>query len=143
MKFFSSFGLVVVLCALAIARGAETPPLLLISLDGFRWDYCDLHPAETPHLRALRRAGTIARALIPVYPTNTFPNHYSIVIGLYPSHHGIVNNNFFDPALGEFFRFNRTASATKSAAKPASPPQRSSPHGPRPRRSMVVACGRS
>src|SRR5882724_11296105 len=68
------------------------PPLLLISMDGFRWDYCALHPDESPHLRQLMREGVSARALIPVYPTNTFPNHYSIVTGLYPSHHGIINN---------------------------------------------------
>ncbi len=114
MKFLPLFRVVIVLFALTSARGAETPPLLLISLDGFRWDYCDLHPDETPHLRALMRAGTTARALIPVYPTNTFPNHYSIVTGLYPSHHGIVNNDFFDSTLGEFFRYNRTASASKT-----------------------------
>jgi predicted AlkP superfamily pyrophosphatase or phosphodiesterase len=113
MKTFLSFRVLIVVFVFAIARGAETPPLLLISLDGFRWDYCDLHPNETPNLHALMLAGTTARALIPVYPTNTFPNHYTIVTGLYPSHHGIVNNDFFDPAMGEFFRYNRTASAAK------------------------------
>jgi len=78
-------------------------------MDGFRWDYCELHPAETPHLRTLIREGTTARALIPVYPTNTFPNHYSIVTGLYPAHHGMINNDHFDPALGEFFNYKNPA----------------------------------
>jgi predicted AlkP superfamily pyrophosphatase or phosphodiesterase len=87
-----------------------TPPLLLISMDAFRWDYCDLHPAETPHLHQLRREGVSARALIPVYPSNTFPNHYSIVTGLYPAHHGIINNHMFDPALGKYFHYNQPAS---------------------------------
>lgn len=114
MKTFSPLRLLIVLIALASARGAETPPLLLISMDGFRWDYTALYPAETPNLRALIASGTTARALIPVYPTNTFPNHYSIVTGLYPSHHGIVNNDFFDPGAGEFFRYNRTASVQKT-----------------------------
>ncbi|MSU51795.1 MAG: alkaline phosphatase family protein [Opitutaceae bacterium] len=93
-------------CALFNAP-ASIPPLLLISLDGFRWDYCALHPDETPHLRRLMREGVSARALIPAYPTNTFPNHYSIVTGLYPSHHGIINNHLYDPRLGEFFHYNR------------------------------------
>ena len=86
------------------------PPLLLISMDGFRWDYCALHPAETPHLQQLMREGSSARALIPVYPSNTFPNHYSIVTGLYPAHHGIVNNEMFDPGSRAFFHYNRPAS---------------------------------
>ena len=91
------------------ARAADTPPLILISMDGFRWDYCDLYPAETPQLRALIREGTTARALIPVYPTNTFPNHYSIVTGLYPARHGMINNDHYDPVLGEFFNYKNAA----------------------------------
>lgn len=104
--------LFIVLAGGALLRSAETvPPLLLISMDGFRWDYCALHPAETPHLRQLMREGVSARALIPVYPSNTFPNHYSIATGLYPSHHGIINNHFYDPALGTFFHYNHPAMA--------------------------------
>lgn len=95
-------------------RAAETPPLVLISLDAFRWDYCALYPAETPRLRRLIREGVTARALIPVFPTNTFPNHYSIVTGLYPAHHGIINNVFFDSALGAVFRYTQAASARDS-----------------------------
>ena len=105
MKF--RFAIVLLLVALSHAAGrAEPSPLIVISLDGFRWDYCDLYPNEAPTLRALRRDGVSARGLIPVFPSNTFPNHYSIVTGLYPAHHGIVNNDFFDPALGAVFHFN-------------------------------------
>ncbi len=85
----------------------ETPPLLLISIDGFRWDYCELHPAETPRLRQLKQEGASARGLIPVFPSNTFANHYSIVTGLYPSHHGIINNYFYDPVLQAAFHYNQ------------------------------------
>jgi predicted AlkP superfamily pyrophosphatase or phosphodiesterase len=87
------------------------PPLILISLDGFRWDYCELHPDESPTFRRLKREGVAARGLVPVFPSNTFPNHYTIVTGLYPARHGIVNNDFFDPALGEYFHFNQPTSA--------------------------------
>lgn len=97
-------------CASQTGPRDTPPPLILISMDGFRWDYMQLHPAETPHLRALARTGISAKGLIPVFPSNTFPNHYSIATGLYPSHHGIVNNTMFDPALGEYFRYNSPAS---------------------------------
>jgi predicted AlkP superfamily pyrophosphatase or phosphodiesterase len=96
------------------AAGTEPAPLLLISMDGFRWDYCALHPAESPHLRQLAREGVSARELIPVYPSNTFPNHYSIVTGLYPAHHGIVNNDMFDPRFGEFFHYSVEGAAANS-----------------------------
>lgn len=97
----------------ALTRG-DTPPLILLSLDAFRWDYCALHPAETPRLRALARDGSSARALLPIFPSNTFPNHYSVVTGLYPAHHGIINNLTFDPTLGTFFRYNTSASSRDS-----------------------------
>jgi predicted AlkP superfamily pyrophosphatase or phosphodiesterase len=92
----------------------ETPPLLLVSMDGFRWDYGALHPAETPHLRQYAAEGISARELIPVYPSNTFPNHYAIVTGLYPAHHGIINNEMFDPKLGEYFHYTLPADVGNS-----------------------------
>jgi len=100
--------------AAASNQGSAPTPLLLISLDAFRWDYCERYPEQTPHLRQLAREGVSVRQLVPVYPSNTFPNHYTIVTGLYPSHHGIVNNEFFDARLGEYFRYNVPASAQKS-----------------------------
>jgi predicted AlkP superfamily pyrophosphatase or phosphodiesterase len=99
---------------LRAATGGDTPALLLISMDGFRWDYCARHPAESPHIRELASEGISARELIPVYPSNTFPNHYAIVTGLYPAHHGIVNNDMFDPALGAFFHYTLPAASGDS-----------------------------
>ena len=92
------FALLAMLTAVGRAATADAP-LILISLDGFRWDYLEKYPAESPTLRALKRDGVTARGLIPVFPSNTFPNHYSIATGLLPAHHGIVNNIFFDPAV--------------------------------------------
>jgi predicted AlkP superfamily pyrophosphatase or phosphodiesterase len=107
--------LLALLFSVVLAQGAASnsarPPLILISIDGFRWDYCELHPAETPNLRRLKQEGVSARGLIPVFPSNTFPNHYTIVTGLYPAHHGIVNNRMFDPLRGEFFIYNTPKSA--------------------------------
>jgi predicted AlkP superfamily pyrophosphatase or phosphodiesterase len=92
---------------LAATSGAATAsaPLLLVSLDGFRWDYCERYAAEATTLRTLRREGVAARGLIPVFPSNTFPNHYTLVTGLYPARHGIINNDFFDPERGMFFHY--------------------------------------
>lgn len=102
--------------ALALSARAAPPasPLILISLDGFRWDYCEKYPAETATLRQLQRDGVSSRGLIPVFPSNTFPNHYTIVTGLYPARHGIVNNVFFEPASGLIFRYNQPASVRDS-----------------------------
>jgi predicted AlkP superfamily pyrophosphatase or phosphodiesterase len=100
------------LLTITAVRGAS--PLILISLDGFRWDYPELYAAETPTLGELKRHGTAARGLIPVFPSNTFPNHYTLVTGMYPSRHGILNNDFFDSDAGRFFRSNQPALARES-----------------------------
>jgi alkaline phosphatase D len=70
--------------------------LVLVSLDGFRWDYAKRDNAT--HLLAIGKAGVWApEGMYPSYPSLTFPNHYTLVTGLYPEHHGIVANNFLDP----------------------------------------------
>jgi alkaline phosphatase D len=83
------------------AQHNEKPYVVLVSLDGFRWDYNKYF--DTPNLDALASKGVKAKSMRPSYPTKTFPNHYSIVTGLYPDHHGIVNNSFYDPKLKAVF----------------------------------------
>jgi predicted AlkP superfamily pyrophosphatase or phosphodiesterase len=84
------------------------PTIMLISLDGFRWDYPE--KADTPNLDRLARSGVRAEGLIPVFPTKTFPSHYSIVTGLYAESHGIVGNNMYDAGLDSKFSLsNREA----------------------------------
>src|SRR4030095_1928723 len=63
----------------------QKPYVILISIDGFRYDSPEKHGAK--NLRALAKQGVRAEAMIPSYPSLTFPNHYTIVTGLYPSHH--------------------------------------------------------
>ncbi|MGH9598486.1 MAG: ectonucleotide pyrophosphatase/phosphodiesterase [Terracidiphilus sp.] len=73
--------------------------VVLVSLDGFRWDYAARDGAT--HLLALAKEGAWApEGMLPSYPSLTFPNHLAIVTGLYPEHNGIVANGFFDPARG-------------------------------------------
>jgi predicted AlkP superfamily pyrophosphatase or phosphodiesterase len=79
--------------------------LLLISIDGFARHYLERYPA--PAIQALAAAGSTAQAMQPAFPTKTFPNHYSIVTGLYPAHHGIVENNIYDAGFDSIFRLNK------------------------------------
>jgi len=72
----------------------QKPYIILISADGFRYDLADKYQAT--HLLELRGQGVAASAMRPSFPTLTFPNHYSLATGLYPSHHGIVDNAFYD-----------------------------------------------
>ncbi|XP_005160498.1 ectonucleotide pyrophosphatase/phosphodiesterase family member 1 isoform X1 [Danio rerio] len=76
--------------------GFSKSPLLLVSLDGFRAGYMNAYSALLPAIRKLRECGTSTPYMRPAYPTKTFPNHYTIVTGLYPETHGIVDNKMYD-----------------------------------------------
>ena len=78
------------------AEHAAKPYIVLVSLDGMRAEYLDRY--ELPNLRRLMARGARAKAMVPVFPSLTFPNHYSLVTGLHPGRHGIVSNRFYDPA---------------------------------------------
>lgn len=78
--------------------------VVLVSLDGFRYDYATKYGAK--NLLAMAARGARApEGMIPSYPSVTFPNHYTIVTGLYPEHHGIVANTFYDPARKESYSY--------------------------------------
>lgn len=72
----------------------KKPYLILISLDGFRWDYVEKY--QPPNLSSFIKNGVKAESLIPSFPTKTFPNHYTIATGHYPDKHGIIGNIFYD-----------------------------------------------
>jgi predicted AlkP superfamily pyrophosphatase or phosphodiesterase len=97
--------LVAVAACAPIPRTAAAPAALqtvvLISLDGFRRDY--LERFGPPTLTRLAGEGVLADAMIPSFPTLTFPNHYTVVTGLRPENHGIVNNNMYDPVFDAWF----------------------------------------
>ena len=92
------------------AEHQQKPSLLLVSFDGFRADYLDRF--DLPNFRRVMARGTRARGMHPVFPSITFPNHYSLVTGLYPEHHGIVENSFFDPVRNAAFSFRNPLTAT-------------------------------
>ncbi|WP_027125052.1 ectonucleotide pyrophosphatase/phosphodiesterase [Gelidibacter mesophilus] len=71
----------------------KKPYVILISLDGFRWDYVDKY--KPPHLTNFIENGIQSEYLTPSFPSKTFPNHYSIATGMYPDKHGIIGNTFY------------------------------------------------
>ena len=89
------------------STAGQPAPLLLISIDAYRYDYIDR--GLSPTLAMLAKGGVQAASMQPSFPSLTFPNHYTIVTGLYPDHHGIVNNTMSDPVLGKFSIGNRKA----------------------------------
>jgi predicted AlkP superfamily pyrophosphatase or phosphodiesterase len=93
-------------CSSPPAPSHADPILILVSIDGFRWDYLDRF--APPTLLKLAAEGVRADGLIPQFPSKTFPNHYTIVTGLTLAHHGIISNNIRDAAIpGEFSLSNR------------------------------------
>lgn len=82
--------------------------LLLVSVDGFRFDYAERY--NTPHLDKLAKNGVRAEYMIPVFPTKTFPNHYSIVTGRYAENTGLISNNMYHENFDEYYSLaNREA----------------------------------
>ncbi|MBN2613539.1 MAG: alkaline phosphatase family protein, partial [Bacteroidales bacterium] len=106
VKIFTIF--VIVLFSTGCSKEKEIPYLVIISFDGFRWDYAD--SCNTPFLDYMAHAGVKAEYLEPGFPTVTFPNHYAIATGLYPGNCGLVHNNFYDKKTGRFYSIgNRNA----------------------------------
>jgi predicted AlkP superfamily pyrophosphatase or phosphodiesterase len=79
----------------------KEPIVILISLDGFRYDYVERFQPE--NLSRFIAEGTSAKGLIPSFPTKTFPNHYTIATGMLPEHHGLVDNAFYEPAKNQVY----------------------------------------
>jgi hypothetical protein len=77
------------------AEQMKSPYMIFISADGFRYDYAEKYKAK--NLLKQANEGVKATSMIPVFPSSTGPNHYSLVTGLYPVHNGIIGNSFYDP----------------------------------------------
>lgn len=100
MKFNQVF-FVVIFISVKIIFAQSSNYLILVSFDGFRWDY----PSKnlTPNLNWIEENGVKALSLKPVFPSNTFPNHISALTGLYPQNHSIIANHFFDKFFNEHY----------------------------------------
>ncbi|XP_012590755.1 PREDICTED: ectonucleotide pyrophosphatase/phosphodiesterase family member 3 [Condylura cristata] len=84
-------------------QGFDLPPVILFSMDGFRAEYLHTWSTLMPNINKLKTCGLHSKYLRSAYPTKTFPNHYTIVTGLYPESHGIIDNNMYDVNLNKNF----------------------------------------
>ena len=89
--------LLIVLCSTVFAQ--SQPYVVMISFDGFRWDYSRRN--ITPNLERMKENGVSALSLKPCFPSKTFPNHISIITGMYPENHGVISNNMKDLKTGD------------------------------------------
>src|SRR6188508_2856661 len=103
MKFMRAFGLI--LLAAAVVAGtsvlAQQPParhVVMITIDGLKpATYTAPGPSKVPTLRRLAQEGTFADGVIGVTPTVTYPSHTTMITGVMPAEHGIVDNRILDP----------------------------------------------
>jgi len=107
-KFIYLFIISILLTAGINGRPVK-PVVLLVSLDGFRWDYPDR--GLTPNLAEMERNGVRAVSLQPCFPTKTFPNHLSIITGLYPENHGIILNTILNPFTDSRYSYGKSNSS--------------------------------
>ncbi len=94
----------ILVLVLAFVSFAQKPYVLLVSFDGFRWDY--LNRNITPNLENFYKEGVRALTLQPVFPSKTFPNHISIITGMYPENHGIITNKFENTYTHEYYKLS-------------------------------------
>ncbi|OYT17656.1 MAG: alkaline phosphatase family protein [Bacteroidetes bacterium 4572_77] len=105
--FISLIGLLL-FSACQTPENKQQPYLIVLSMDGFRWDYPD--SINSPNFDQIAQMGVRAESMQVSFPSKTFPNHYTLVTGLVPDHHGIVNNTFYAPEYEEVYSIaNREA----------------------------------
>ena len=105
-KYLEIIILLVVIGSTALGQSLneQTPYVILVSFDGFRHDYVEKYDA--PNFKSFIKNGVAAKAMIPSFPSKTFPNHYTLVTGLYPDNHGLVDNTFYDSDLDLIYRIS-------------------------------------
>jgi len=86
--------------------------VILISFDGFRWDYANR--GITPNIEKMKKEGVSASSFQPCFPSKTFPNHQSIITGMFIENHGIISNSFEDPFTKEKYRLGDEKSISES-----------------------------
>ena len=106
MKHYFKIFFILILISVVTLQAQTQPYVILISFDGFRWDY--VNRGITPNFDFIKENGVSANSLRSCFPTKTFPNHTSIITGMYPEHHGIISNNFEDYFASKRFSMGDT-----------------------------------
>lgn len=83
----------------------QQPYVVMISMDGFRYDYAEKFGAK--NILEIGKNGAVAARMFPAYPSKTFPNHYTLVTGLYPGNHGLVSNEFYSRSRGQWYEYKK------------------------------------
>ena len=89
------------------ALSGGVPYVVMVSFDGFRHDYVEKY--NTPNIKEFIKQGAAAEMMRPSFPSKTFPNHYTLVTGLYPGNHGLVDNTFYDKGRDTFYSIRQRA----------------------------------
>ena len=93
----------IIICLLVLCVGsfvhAREAPVILLGIDGFRWDYLERFP--TPHMNRVATRGFRVERMEPCQPTMSFPNLLSLVTGIRPGHHGLTGNYVYDEETGK------------------------------------------
>jgi len=92
MKKLLSY-LIVTSILVSCAGSQEENYIVILSMDGFRWDYPNM--TETPNLDSIAKVGVKAEAILSAFPSKTFPNHYTMATGLYPDNQTIIENRYW------------------------------------------------
>ncbi|XP_049860995.1 ectonucleotide pyrophosphatase/phosphodiesterase family member 5-like [Schistocerca gregaria] len=102
---FIAILLICIFTLFAVFYGSPTKPLLLVvSFDGFRYDY--INKNVTPTLHSLHQRGVHSEYMRNVFITKTFPNHHSIATGLFPSSHGVMASSVYDERYGKVISYS-------------------------------------
>ncbi|XP_055982106.1 ectonucleotide pyrophosphatase/phosphodiesterase family member 5 [Sorex fumeus] len=96
-----SFILAALTFSVTFSLQPDQQKVLVVSFDGFRWDY--LYRVPTPHFHYVMKHGVHVKQVTNIFITKTYPNHYTLVTGLFAENHGIVANDMFDPVLNRSF----------------------------------------
>ena len=119
MCHIHAFKLIALLCIFYMklcSMHSTNSLLLVVSFDGFRWDYLDNmreHEIDTPNFDRLVTSGVKAEYVKPIFPPKTFPAHFSIATGLHAESHGVVGNTFYDPLFNEQFHMDDSTQAAQ------------------------------